>query len=240
MYDVLIGGVAIFVGSVVQGCAGFAFSLVAAPLLLFVLSQQEVIPILVLISMALNLMVLRDCGRHLNFKKILPILVGGVISLPLGIHILTVLDPGLFKISVGVFIVTVALVMMSGWRRPLPPSLWSLIPIGLISGVLNGSLSMSGPPVVLFLNNQGTGKEEFRANLAGYFLSLNVFTVAMYMVKGVMNVKILTTTALYFPVLLVGTWIGIKVSHIMPENLFRKFTLGLITITGIVMVISNV
>lgn len=240
MYNILIGGVAIFAGSVVQGCAGFGFSLVAAPFLLFILSPREVIPILVLISIALNLMVLKDCGRHLNFKKILPILAGGVLSLPLGIHLLTVLDPGFFKVVVGIFIVAVALIMMSGWRKPLPPSLWSLIPIGLVSGVLNGSLSMSGPPVVLFLNNQGTGKEEFRANMAGYFFSLNLFTVAIYMLKGVLNVEVLTTTAIYVPVFLIGTWIGIKISHVIPEGLFKKVTLTLITLTGIVMVMSNI
>lgn len=239
MNSLIWGGAAIFAGSLVQGCAGFAFSLVAAPFLLFFLSQQVVIPMLVLVSMGLNVMVLKDCWSSLDFRKVLPILAGGVITLPLGIWILTALDPRAFRLFVGTFIVLVAMVMLSGWRKPLPYSIWALGPIGMVSGILNGSLSMSGPPVVLFLTNQGTGKDEFRANLAAYFMSLNVATISLYAFKGVLTAQVLVITGAYVPVLLVGTWLGIKVSRLLPEEVFRKITLSLIIMTGAVLIGSN-
>ncbi len=240
MSSMVLGGVAIFAGSVVQGCAGFAFSLVAAPFLLFFLPQQVVIPMLVLVSLGLNVMVLKDCWGSLDFRKVLPILAGGVLTLPVGIWILTALDPRSFRLFVGGFIVLVSLVMMSGWRKPLPYRLWALLPIGLVSGVLNGSLSMSGPPVVLFLSNQGVDKDEFRANLAAYFLSLNLFTIGLYLYRGVLTGQVMMVTGAYVPVLLLGTWIGIKGAKLLPERVFRKMTLLLIAATGSVMVLSNI
>lgn len=239
MSSLVLGGVAIFAGSVVQGCAGFAFSLVAAPFLLFFLPQQVVIPMLVLVSLGLNLMVLRDCWASLDFRKILPILIGGVLTLPVGIWVLTALDPRSFRLFVGGFIVLVSLVMFSGWRKPLPYRLWALLPIGLVSGILNGSLSMSGPPVVLFLSNQGVDKDEFRANLGVYFLSLNLFTIGLYLYRRVLTGQIVMITLGYVPVLLIGTWLGIKASRLLPERVFRKMTLLLIAATGSVMIISN-
>lgn len=239
MSSLVMGGVAIFAGSVVQGCAGFAFSLVAAPFLLFFLPQQVVIPMLVLVSLGLNVMVLKDCWASLDFRKVLPILAGGVATLPVGIWILTALDPRSFRLFVGGFIVLVSLVMMSGWRKPLPYRLWTLLPIGLVSGILNGSLSMSGPPVVLFLSNQGVDKDQFRANLAAYFLSLNLFTVGLYLYRGVLTGQVMMVTGAYVPVLLLGTWIGIKGARLLPEAVFRKMTLILIAATGSVMVVSN-
>ncbi|SMG17492.1 hypothetical protein SAMN06275492_10463 [Dethiosulfovibrio salsuginis] len=239
MSSMVLGGVAILAGSVVQGCAGFAFSLVAAPFLLFFLPQQVVIPMLVLVSLGLNVMVLKDCWGSLDFRKVLPILAGGVLTLPVGIWILTALDPRSFRLFVGGFIVLVSLVMMSGWRKPLPYRLWALLPIGLVSGVLNGSLSMSGPPVVLFLSNQGVDKDEFRANLAAYFLSLNLFTIGLYLYRGVLTGQVMMVTGAYVPVLLLGTWIGIKGAKLLPERVFRKMTLLLIAATGSVMVLSN-
>ncbi|MDD4835531.1 MAG: sulfite exporter TauE/SafE family protein [Dethiosulfovibrio sp.] len=240
MSSLVLGGVAVFAGSVVQGCAGFAFSLVAAPFLLFFLPQEVVIPMLVLVSLGLNLMVLKDCGSSLDFKKVLPILAGGIISLPVGIWVLTAMDPRSFRLFVGGFIVLVSLVMLSGWRKPLPYRLWALLPIGLFSGVLNGSLSMSGPPVVLFLSNQGVDKDEFRANLAAYFLSLNLATIALYIYKGVLTGQVTLITLSYAPVLLIGTWLGIKASRLLPERVFRRMTLLLIAATGLVMIISNI
>ncbi len=240
MSSVALGALAIFVGSVVQGCAGFAFSLVAAPFLLLVFPQGQVIPMLVMISLGLNLMVLRECRSHLAFGKVVPILVGGILTLPLGVWILTALDPRSFRLFVGGFLVLVALVMLSGWRRPLPYGFLTLFPIGLVSGILNGSLSMSGPPVVLFLNNQGTGKEEFKANLAAYFLALNLATMVVYGFRGLFSGTMVFVTLVYVPVLVIGTWIGIRVSRLMPETLFRKITLLLIIATGAVMVISNI
>jgi uncharacterized membrane protein YfcA len=53
--------------------------------------------------------------------------------------------------------------------RPLPGAL-----AGFTSGVLTTSISVSGPPIVLWLESRGAHPEEFRATLAASFLALNL------------------------------------------------------------------
>jgi hypothetical protein len=48
---------------------------------------------------------------------------------------------------------------------------WS---VGFASGALTTSISVSGPPIVLWLEARGVRPEEFRASLAASFLALNL------------------------------------------------------------------
>ena len=50
---------------------------------------------------------------------------------------------------------------------------------GFLSGVLTTSISVSGPPIVLWLEARGARPEEFRASLAASFLALNLTGGAM-------------------------------------------------------------
>jgi uncharacterized membrane protein YfcA len=46
--------------------------------------------------------------------------------------------------------------------------------VGFLSGVLTTSISVSGPPIVLWLEARGVRPEEFRSTLAASFLALNL------------------------------------------------------------------
>ena len=58
---------------------------------------------------------------------------------------------------------------------------------GGISGILNGSVSFSGPPMVIFLSNKGVEKQQFRANLTFYFWILNVMTIPTFIIGGLIT-----------------------------------------------------
>ena len=49
---------------------------------------------------------------------------------------------------------------------------------------------MSGPPVILFLSNQGVDKNTFRANLSFYFLILIIATAGVFFAGGLLTREI--------------------------------------------------
>ena len=229
----LQAGLPIFLGSLLQGCSGFGFSLFAVPLLLPFFPHHVVVPLLVLLSLSMNGAILFEGRHHVTRRTVAGLLLGGIAGLPLGLAALTVLPARGFRLVAGLFIVASALALFSGFRRPLPPRRGTLFAVGLLSGFLNGSLSMSGPPVILFLANQGVDKRTFRATLAGYFLCLNVVTTLLFSFRGLLVPSLFPLFATGLPALFAGTALGIVLSRRIPERAFRLLALGLLLIMGL-------
>ena len=95
----------------------------------------------------------------------------------LGAAALALLDKPPLQILVGLVVVAAAAVQLGpgGWaaRRR------SATAAGLASGALTTSISVSGPPLVLWLESRGVAPAELRATLAALFLALNLAGCAL-------------------------------------------------------------
>lgn len=229
-----IAALAVLLGGVVQGCSGFAFSLIGVPIMMLAFPGVMVVPIMILLGVGLNFMVWWDSRRAASFREILPLLAGGIAGIPLGTRLLLRFPASSFQVVVGVTVCLVALLLLAGRTFPLGSGKKILLPVGLLSGILNGSLSLSGPPVVLFLAGKRTGKDRFRASLSTYFLSLNIFCVGYFAWRGLFTLPVLKTSLFLLPVLVVATFTGIFLSRLLREEVFRRMVLGLVLIAGLV------
>jgi uncharacterized membrane protein YfcA len=237
--SVAIGAI-IFLGGVVQGCTGFGLALSTVPVLLMFLPYTQVPPLLVLLGLVNNLVVLYDARAAVKPSLILPLIIGGVITLPVGAILLKSLDAGPFKLAVGIVVVLMALAFLLGWRLKLTPGWLSQLPVGMLSGVLGGSTSLSGPPVILFFAGTDASKQHFRANLIAYFTVLNVASIGVFWAAGLISQVVLTTTAWTVAPLLIGTFAGLWIARRVSEAHFRRAVLVLILAIGLMLVAGNV
>ncbi len=229
----IISGLVIAFSAMVQGMAGFGFSLVAVPLLSQVMPLSVVVPMLVVYSIFLNILVVTKVRGPVD-KNQLGLLIGfGVIAIPVGIFALKFLDETWLKRGVGILVTTAAVAMYFDYKLPIRRKKMAYAITGLVSGFLNGATSLSGPPVILMLSNEGTEKARFRKSLAVFFLALNCVTVPMFLASGVLSSAVIKEVLKTAPFMLVGTLVGISLGNRMPEALFRKLTLGLIVLMGI-------
>jgi len=235
----ILGGLAFFVASTVQACTGFGFALVAVPLLLLALPQATVVPVCALLSMFVSIAAVLECRRHLRARLVFPLLLGGVAGVPFGTKLLLTVAEGPFKLAVGVFVFLLALILMRGWTRPIRNQKIALLPVGLASGILNGSIALSGPPAILFLSNQQTPKDVFRANLMGYFILLNVWTVGFFAARGLIDRAVMLRVGIYVPVVILGALLGIRLSRVLSEPVFRKVALAIVAVTGLILVAKS-
>ena len=230
----------IFLSSIIQGITSFGFSLVAVPLLGMLLPLKVVVPMLVLYSLVLNIIILYHIRSHANLKQIIILVIAGIIGTPFGAHILKVVDENILKVVIGVIVTISAFINLYGIKIKIKNEKLSYIPVGFVSGLMNGSASLGGPPLVLFLTNQGVEKQRFRANLTSYFLILNIFTIPTYFLGGQITPNVVSYTLYALPALIIGAFLGVRLGNKVDEALFRKLTLGLIIVTGILSVITGI
>lgn len=230
---IIVGLFIIFVASIVQGTTGFGFALTSMPLLTILISLHTVVPIMVAFGLFANILILVKVWPNVKINKIWLLIVSSVIAAPIGTYLLLIIEQSTLKIIVGFLIVLFALALWRGYSIKIKNEKLALIPVGFSSGLLNGSLSLMGPPVVLFLTNQGEDKTTFRANITAYALVLNFTTIISFFMGGLINKEVITYIFWFSPALILGTFLGIKIANKVEQILFKKITLGLIILSGL-------
>jgi uncharacterized membrane protein YfcA len=238
MLEFIIAFIIIVFASMIQGISGFGFSLLAVPLLAIVMSLDLIVPILVIFSLLLNIIVFTKVKGHINKKQILILVVFGLSSIPIGITALKGINEDYIKLVVGIIIVVSAIAMQLNYKIKFKSQNLAYALTGFLSGVLNGASSLSGPPVILMLSNEGVDKAAFRKTLATYFLVLNLFSIPMFAMSGVIDGLVIEHSLKLLPAMLIGTFTGVSIGNKIPESLFRKFSLLLIFIMGVLTIVS--
>jgi len=222
----------------IQGMTSFGFALVAVPLLSFFLDISLITPLLVLYSFVLNLIIFSRIYKNADFKSLKFMMIGGVLGIPAGTYLLKNLDSDLLKLMVGILVVVFGLILLRGITFRLKNEKKAYLPIGLVSGVLQGAVALSGPPIVLFLSNQGANKDKFRASLSSYFLLLNFISLPMFFLSGLFTSEVLMTSLKASPGMIIGVVLGLKLSNKIDEKTFKKITLALIIVMGFMNIVN--
>ena len=233
------GTAVVFAAGIVKGLTGFGFSLVTVPVLVALLGPKTAIPVIVILNAASNVPLHLHSRRWSSLGRIWPLIVAGIVSIPAGTYLLLVLDEAALKLIVGIAICLFALAFLLGFRREIRRERRGLVSAGLVSGVLNGLISTGGPPVILFLTNQGMPKERFRANLIAYFLFLNAATLPMHFAGGLISLDILRYASIFIPALAAGALIGIRLIRHVPEASFRRAVLAIVMAAGFLVALAG-
>jgi uncharacterized protein len=236
---VLLAAVAAFAGAAIQSATGFGFALVLSPALFAVLDPVEAVTALLVLGLALNLLVLFERGRpeHVDWDALAPMLLAALPGLAVGLVALTQLSKEALQVAVGV-----AVILAAGWqlrqrragarrerRRLRPAAGWA---VGFTSGALTTSISVSGPPVVLWLEARGVRPEEFRASLAASFLVLNLSGGALVLAAQGGGALDAGLVASLLGLVAVGYALGAFAFRRLDRERFFTLVLALVACTG--------
>jgi uncharacterized protein len=235
----VLAAVAAFAGAAVQSATGFGFALVLSPALFAVMDPVEAVTALLVLGLALNLLVLFEGGRpqHVDWRALAPMLVASVPGLAIGAVALTELSKEVLQVAVGVAVIAAA-----GWQlralrvRLSPAATWGA---GFASGALTTSISVSGPPLVLWLTARGVRPEEFRASLAASFLALNLAGGAILLAVEGGGAFDAGAVAPLLILVIAGYALGAVGFRRLDRDRFFKFVLVLVALTGAASVVAG-
>jgi uncharacterized membrane protein YfcA len=225
----------VLAAGVLQTITGFGFALVAAPLLTFVLSPKEAVIAVLFIGLLMKALMVYKTWHEGEFSRILLIFAASIVGALPGAYVLSVVSDSALKAFIGLTLVLVTLAMAADRTVAIRRHRLAQTVVGLLSGFLGATTSLNGPPIVLYLMNEGHDKTTMRANLVRYFFLGNAATLAIsYLMGTVAAGRLAVTAAAALPAIVLGWWLGDKIFARCDAALFRRISLAVISISGLV------
>jgi hypothetical protein len=234
---ILTAAVFTFAG-LLQGVSGFGCLLVAMPLLTLYLPPQVSVPLATICGTFINMVVGASLFRNLDKRKILPILAGSLPGMIVGTMFLTSVDPGQFRLLLGLLLIGYSLFTLLA--RPRPRKLhWS---VGTLSGVVSGAIaaafSAGGPPVIVYTAIQDWNPDQKRATLAGFFSSAWLMVAVTHAATGLTSSRVLALAAASTPCIFLGIRAGLHISRRLSPAVYGKFVQLLLLVMGLVLILG--
>ncbi len=243
----VLGGIVVFLASVLAGGTGFGYSLVCAPLLLLAgIPLADVVVVNLTVGVATRIGAVLRLRHSVDRQRSSWLVAGCVPGVVVGQLVLDRVDDDALKVVAGSVAVVAATYLLL--RRPPAPTDDRPAPSRLapgIAGVLGGFLgittSMNGPPPVILLSHRNVPPREFIADMAVYLLVCNALALALLGAVGGLSLdRVGLLLVCWLPGAVLGNTVGVTYGSRLPARPFRLLTLGLVVVTGLTTVATAV
>jgi len=230
---------ATFAAALVAGLSGFAFGLIAAAVWLHILTPLQTATLIIAFGLIVQSVSVWKLRHALDWSRLWPFVLGAAVGVPLGVAILDWANVRQVQVGVGIFLV---LYSVHGVARPtLAPVRGGGAPldsgVGFLNGVLGGVTGLAGILVVIWCGLRGWPKDVQRAVFQPAAVATFAMTALWLGAKGTIATDSVTLFLVGLPVLLAGTWLGLKLYGRIDEASFRRIVLALLLLSGVVLMI---
>lgn len=225
-----------------RGASGFGAA-AALPLLALVLPLKVLVPAWSLIAAAAGTALLGNDRHRIAWPEVGKLIPGTLIGIAVGLYVFTLLSSAALTKWVGGFVLAYGLYSL--WTTfttrknvHLPPRIAALV--GGIAGGMTGTVvgTMGSTFYAIYFDAIGLAKDNYRATMTAILLTLTVIRGIGYFAVGEFSRDVLVVTALLFPSMLVGIFIGNRLHHGMSEKAFRRTVACALTVSGLALLIK--
>ena len=228
--DLLLFAAGTFADALVTGVAGFAFGIVASAAWLHFSPPVQTTALIVAYGLIVQGVSVWKLRRSIQFPRLLPFLVGGAI----GVELLREVPPGAVRLSVGIVLIIFSLYsLMRPHFAPLRAGKAADGSIGIVNGIIGGATGLAGIVVTIWCTLRGWPRDEQRTTFQPVGVWVFLMTGLWLGGTGLLGADTLSLFMIGLPLLLVGTWVGLRLYTRLDEAGFRRAVLGLLLISGV-------
>jgi uncharacterized membrane protein YfcA len=200
-------GVALLSG-LVRGFAGFGSALIYVPLLAAIYEPRTAAATLLLIDFVSGAPFAVRAFPHCNWREVMPISIASAVAVPVGTLALLVLDPVVLRWIISALVISVVVVLASGWRY-------------------------HGQPVIIYWLGGASQAAIVRANLMVFFVLTGAALFVSYAVQGLLDWRIVQlSVALGVPYTLAMV-AGARMFHGTSDRRYRAIAYGIMAGAGL-------
>ena len=238
--DLAIFLLATFAAALVAGLAGFAFGLVAAAAWLHILTPLQTASLIIAFGLIVQGVAVWKLRHALQWDRLWPFLLGGLLGVPVGVVVLAWANPDHMRAGVGALLI---LYSAYGLVRPVTKPILAGgaradAGVGLLNGILGGATGLAGILVTIWCGLRGWPKDVQRATFQPVGVAIFAMSAIVLGLNGAVDANTVRRFFVGLPILLAGTWLGLKLYGRIDEASFRKIVLALLLASGVALIFS--
>jgi uncharacterized membrane protein YfcA len=223
-----------FTAALVTGVAGFAFGIVAAAVWLHFLPPAQTTALIVAYGLIVQGISVWKLRRSIRLVRLIPFLLGGAIGVPIGVELLGWTSPATLRLSVGIVLILFSLYsLLRPQMAPMTAGKAADGAIGVLNGIIGGATGLAGIVLTIWCTLRGWPRDEQRTVFQPVGVAVFLMTGFWLGGTGLIGTDTLHLFMMGLPVLLAGTWVGLRLYARLDEAGFRKVVLGLLLISGL-------
>ena len=244
LYVLVLGGAAVLLATFLAGVVGFAYGLVALPLLLIVgVPLGDVVVINLVVGLVTRISVVARRHSDVNWTRAGLLVLGSLPGVLLGILTRDLVDSDIVQLAAGLvtLLAVAAIVRGAGRVRTSRTRPRLILAAGSFGGFLGVTTSLNGIPPALLLTGDRATARSMVADLAVYFVVGNALTLVALSQSGQASSPwVWSALAIWVPIGLGGNLLGVALGPRLPYALFRRLTIGVIVASGVVSTVQAI
>jgi uncharacterized protein len=235
--ELLISAFILFISGTIQGYSGFGGGTVSVPILVILFGPVTAVGIITPIYIFGAATILPNALRSVDWKEALPVVLGGSLSVFVGLSILINTDPNLMKKVMGLFILLTTLVMIFGGVYKGPRNIFAGFLAGLATGGVTGGTGIPGAPImVMYYLAARIAPTIQRANILTTGSIFSLCVIIGLAQNDVYNHKTILLILILSPVFMIASRVGQYLFRVAPINWFKRVAYSLLIFAGLVLI----
>lgn len=165
------------IAGVVRGFTGFGTALIVVPVAGIFLAPAEILVMIAVSGVLSNILLLPNAWTEGDRGEVGILALAAVIGVPIGVALLSVLDPLAVRWTVSAIVAVTLIAVISGWQWKGRLNTAGFGTIGASAGVLGGLTALSGPVVIIFYLANARKAASVRANMILFLGALDVLVI---------------------------------------------------------------
>jgi uncharacterized protein len=234
---------AFVLGGVVKGTLGVGLPMFVIPILSHSMPPARAIAILMLPVLVSNLWQLLQSGiSRQGVKRFLPLVIGLVITTLLTVRATLNLPENTLRIVVACVVLLAVALLSFNWQPKgelKRESFWSA-GVGILSGLMGGVSTLSGPLLISYLMALKLPREIFVGTVSAiYFVGAISIYGALIAMKQIDQAQLGTSFAALLP-MSIGLLVGQRLRGKLSEQVFRRVMLGFLCVVALGLIYKTV
>ena len=228
-------------GGFVNGLTGFGTALTGLPMWLQAVEPLIAAQLASACSVLGHLTTLPAMWRAADWRRLAPMLIAGLIGVPIGTWILPLISLATFKLAIGVVLIVYCSFMLfaAGRVRLSRGGRGAEAVVGFAGGVLGGIAALSGVLPTIYASLKGWPKDERRIFFQAFNFTLLTAMLLASLVQGLIGKGFLLALAVAIPGTLTGSWLGVYLYRRLDDRRFDRIVLAVLLLSGLGLVWST-
>ncbi len=224
-----------FAGGVVNGLTGFGTAITAIGIWLYAIPPTVAASVAIICSVVSQTQTLHLIWRKIRWDRLLPLVVPGVIGVPIGTLLLSHIDPRFFKLGIGTFLIVYSAYVLAR-RGEISSGFGGRAADGIAGfggGVLGGLTGLSGVLPVVWTDVRGWTKEQRRGVVQTFNMAILSLALVSHALTGLLTRQVALDAVIALPATIAGAWLGAFIYRRLADRGYQRAVMMLLLVSGV-------